>query len=141
MDFSLWDLVNDFDLTTAACLWAETEPVGWAEKLPPAPNAIHTALFEAARQGDIKTRREGYFLYVTRQELTRWAQAKGHRPAFLFREARQPAPIEAATAQDNLSPKERKVWAKLVKVLCQQARVDLAHPYEAATVITQWAAQ
>jgi len=87
-----------------------------------------------------------------------WPLHEGYKHVFLIRgavkefaekfgldgldwESLQPVPVEPATAQADMTTKERNTWATLVKVLCLEAKISLDKPYKAAGIIKNMAAQ
>jgi hypothetical protein len=91
VDFSIWDLRNEFHLQEAAHLWFDIDPNG-NEKAPEVEikiKGVHGVLEEAMRKGEIKAAYPGVpypdlISIVTREELRAYAECIGHKPFFLF---------------------------------------------------------
>lgn len=99
-DYEAWDQVRELALIRAACFWAEQEPVDHPMMLPPEANPRYTMLREACRAGEFKAfvRYTGgavrfvsnpdFGHFIRRDDLEKFAEARGEKPKFFFPEER-----------------------------------------------------
>lgn len=150
MNFSFWDTRSDFSLAEVKYLWERGErgqyidPEEWHAMFGLLLRAIvnkrlpySDAFPDLDSDASLNTNTDNLWrrVRVNRSDLKAWCDSEGLKPKFLFPEARRPVSIKAATAQAEMTPKERNVWAKLVKVLCMEAEIELVEPYKAAGII------
>jgi len=141
-DLSSWDLLNDFSIDEAACLWAgidptteETKrsqletsklvPIGYLltkaveeEKLPIIklkPNRYGKALFEDMR--------------VTREDLKVFAESIGVQPAFIFNASETKTGVnESPVTKSNAgrhSACSKEIWLERLAILILTNKINL----------------
>ena len=105
-DYDAWDLVNDFTVAQASCLWCEVEAGGSfliAKMQNPQIAAIEQMLVSEIRAGRLRADSTQNVLssignysesLVTREALKELAERKELKPKFLFPMARAPDPLE-----------------------------------------------
>ncbi len=116
MDFTLWDLKEEFTVDEAACLWFEVDPYnrrGAPCDIQSKVKTIYNVLEEARRGGKIEqTTPTGpnawmampFTPKLSRQGLKNYAGDKGLTPLFLFPEEREK--IGAETSGPSLEGKD-----------------------------------
>jgi hypothetical protein len=147
-DLSSWDLLNDFTIDEAACLWVGIDPtieeskrsqpetsklvpIGYLltkaveeEKLPTIrlkPNRYSKALFDDMR--------------VTREDLKVFAESIGAQPAFLFNISRpkvggsESLSAKSKAGRDPLC--SREVWLERLIILYLNKKFDLSNAQDA----------
>ena len=114
MDFSLWDLKEEFSIHEAACLWFEVEPIrGYTDVKEDKQikiSTINNVLEEAAKNEKIEaTTPTGPDAWMTqpftpkysRESLKRFAESTKQKPLFLFPEERKKEPRPAAKSKEK----------------------------------------
>ena len=121
IDYSIYDFKKSFTVHQAALAWAETEYE--PENAQKAYDAIYTELLRDVRSGvvlarvkrdirknwinidrDYSDRTDWSKAEIWAEDLKRWAEARGHKPKFLFPEMRSPeAEATPPPTKNNMS--------------------------------------
>lgn len=118
MDWSVYDLQDEFTTEEVAYLWIEKEPQYKFCGHPPAVTNLIKTLNLAIDRGELRAKESGGYeriafddelslsgfgspqyggiytptqYHVTRHDLRQWAERRGQYPAFLFQDRREPA--------------------------------------------------
>jgi hypothetical protein len=146
INYSAWDLLDEFSVFDAACLWLEIEPTcelrgAKPPKIEAAMKAIekHTDAYRGdsvyigppsdtqimldaymGRQTRVHVNR--YPENATRTALVQMANDKGVKPKFLFPEMRTES--AEGTTDKPVNSKKRNSYLKLIKGLLEKLNID-----------------
>ncbi|AFY62392.1 hypothetical protein [Synechococcus sp. PCC 6312] len=139
IDFFIWDLVKDFTIFNAACLWCELDPNRVdTNNIPSNVEALMGVIEQevGGYRGDkiagnklrvginpkfSRSCSEMEPIPVSREDLRKWAKSKDQYPPFLFKESRVVSGLEK-----KLHPNERRTLLEIVKRLLESQHVDIS---------------
>ncbi len=122
MDYSFWDHRKEFRLTDIPFLWCDHEPVARIpENIDGRWHAILNELQTAIRKRELKAKKASnsrHDVIIDRSHLEEWAEGKGEKPKFLFKEERRSSARPRASQRHRQSCRAiaESLWARDPKI-------------------------